>query len=144
MIDLADCDTMLPSVFDIRPNLDFDEKRRPYLFNSALISLSILLGRILKAVYSPSTFQAPCAARRRKCGRQADGTCAQPASCFSPKSTPRRSSRILRRELRSPFRFARSLTSALVNSWVGGLPEELRFQGPAKSTPEQGQYVRLR
>ena len=54
MIDLADCDTMLPSVFDIRPNLQFDAERRPYLFNSALISLSVLLGRILKGVYSPS------------------------------------------------------------------------------------------
>ncbi|GAA6000454.1 hypothetical protein JCM10207_008018 [Rhodosporidiobolus poonsookiae] len=53
-IDLADCDTMLPSVFDIRPNLDFNAESRPYLFNSALISLSILLGRILKAVYSPT------------------------------------------------------------------------------------------
>ena len=54
MIDLADCDCLLPSVFDIRPNLEFDAERRPYLFNSALISLSILLGRILKMVYSPS------------------------------------------------------------------------------------------
>ncbi|GAA5839856.1 hypothetical protein JCM11251_001233 [Rhodosporidiobolus azoricus] len=55
MIDLADCDTMLPSVFDIRPNSQgFDAENRPYLFNSALISLSILLGRILKAVYSPT------------------------------------------------------------------------------------------
>ena len=54
MIDLADCDTLLPSVFDIRPNRDFNSDHRPYLFNSALISLSVLLGRILKAVYSPS------------------------------------------------------------------------------------------
>lgn len=55
MIDLADCDCLLPSVFDIRPNSgQFDSERRPYLFNSALISLSILLGRITKLVYSPS------------------------------------------------------------------------------------------
>jgi len=57
MIDLADCDALLPSVFDIRPSTnrrDFDSGHRPYLFNSALISLSVLLGRILKSVYSPS------------------------------------------------------------------------------------------
>lgn len=54
MIDLADCDCLLPSVFDIRPNVEFDAENRPYAFNSALISLSILLGRILKLVYSPS------------------------------------------------------------------------------------------
>ncbi|BGP30501.1 hypothetical protein JCM10296v2_002256 [Rhodotorula toruloides] len=95
MIDLADCDTMLPSVFDIRPNLDFDEKRRPYLFNSALISLSILLGRILKAVYSPTGIML-----------------------LSEKH-------------------AKALVSDLA-AWMSGLPEELRFQGPAKSTPEQG------
>jgi hypothetical protein len=56
MIDLADCDCMLPSVFDIRPNLQFDAERKPYLFNGALLSLSILLGRIVKGVYSPSPF----------------------------------------------------------------------------------------
>ena len=60
MIDLADCDCLLPSVFDIRPNLEFDAERRPYLFNSALISLSILLGRILKMVYSPSRLTTKC------------------------------------------------------------------------------------
>ncbi|BGP38406.1 hypothetical protein JCM10450v2_002351 [Rhodotorula kratochvilovae] len=95
MIDLADCDTMLPSVFDIRPNLEFDSERRPYLFNSALISLSILLGRILKAVYSPTGIML-----------------------LSEKD-------------------AKSLVNDLA-AWVSGLPEELRFQGPDKSTPEQG------
>ncbi|GAA6051669.1 hypothetical protein JCM3770_001221 [Rhodotorula araucariae] len=95
MIDLADCDTMLPSVFDIRPNLEFDSERRPYLFNSALISLSILLGRILKAVYSPTGIML-----------------------LSEKD-------------------AKSLVNDLA-AWVSGLPEELRFQGPEKSTPEQG------
>lgn len=54
MIDLADCDALLPSVFDIRPNLEFDAENRPYLFNSALLALSVILGRILKMVYSPS------------------------------------------------------------------------------------------
>lgn len=54
MINLEDCDCLLPSAFDIRPNAEFDSERRPYLFNSTLISLSILLGRILKMVYSPS------------------------------------------------------------------------------------------
>ncbi len=57
MIDLADCDCQLPSAFDIkRPGLELDteENRRPFLFNSALVDLSILLGRILKAVYSPT------------------------------------------------------------------------------------------
>lgn len=56
MIDLADCDCLLPSVFDIRPAQQFDSERKPYLFNGALLSLSILLGRILKGVYSPSEF----------------------------------------------------------------------------------------
>lgn len=56
MIDLQDCDCLLPSIYDIRPNLEFDAEQRPYLFNSALISLSILLGRILKLVYSPSEY----------------------------------------------------------------------------------------
>lgn len=57
LIDLADCDCLLPSIYDIRPNTTFDAEQRPYLFNSALISLSILLGRILKSVYSPSKSQ---------------------------------------------------------------------------------------
>ncbi|GAA5976454.1 hypothetical protein JCM10908_005505 [Rhodotorula pacifica] len=95
MIDLADCDTMLPSVFDIRPNLQFDSERRPYLFNSALISLSVLLGRILKGVYSPTGI-------------------------------------MLLTE-----KHAKSLVSDL-NAWHDGLPEELKFRGPEKSTPEQG------
>jgi len=57
MIDLADCDCQLPSAFDVkRPGLELDteENRRPFLFNSALVDLSIILGRILKAVYSPT------------------------------------------------------------------------------------------
>ncbi|KAK4700690.1 hypothetical protein P7C70_g5556, partial [Phenoliferia sp. Uapishka_3] len=66
MIDLADCDCLLPSVFDIRPNAEFDAERRPYLFNSALISLSILLGRILKMVYSPTGIMTLSAAEAEK------------------------------------------------------------------------------
>ena len=54
MIDLADCDTMLPSVHDIRPALPFNAEQRPFMFNGAVLSLSILLGRILKGIYSPS------------------------------------------------------------------------------------------
>lgn len=54
MIDLADCDTELPSVHDIRPALPFDAEHRPFMFNGAVLSLSILLGRILKGIYSPS------------------------------------------------------------------------------------------
>lgn len=54
MIDLADCDTMLPSVHDIRPGMPVNADQRPFLFNGALLSLSILLGRILKGIYSPS------------------------------------------------------------------------------------------
>lgn len=54
MIDLADCDTMLPSVHDIRPALPFNAEQRPFIFNGAVLSLSILLGRILKGIYSPS------------------------------------------------------------------------------------------
>ncbi|KAK4053439.1 hypothetical protein OIV83_001605 [Microbotryomycetes sp. JL201] len=54
MIDLADCDTMLPSVHDIRPGQPVKADQRPFLFNGALLSLSILLGRILKGIYSPT------------------------------------------------------------------------------------------
>ncbi|KAK4058473.1 hypothetical protein OIO90_000634 [Microbotryomycetes sp. JL221] len=54
MIDLADCDTMLPSVHDIRPGQPVNADQRPFLFNGALLSLSILLGRILKGIYSPT------------------------------------------------------------------------------------------
>ncbi|GAA5829418.1 hypothetical protein JCM3766R1_001091 [Sporobolomyces carnicolor] len=99
MIDLADCDTLLPSVFDIRPNRDFNSDHRPYLFNSALISLSVLLGRILKAVYSPTGILM-----------------------LSEKD-------------------AKELVSDLA-AWVDGLPEELKFEGPEKSSPEQG-YLHL-
>ncbi|GAA5993885.1 hypothetical protein JCM5350_001583 [Sporobolomyces pararoseus] len=99
MIDLADCDALLPSVFDIRPNRDFNADHRPYLFNSALISLSVLLGRILKAVYSPTGILM-----------------------LSEKD-------------------GKALVSDLA-AWVDGLPEELRFEGPEKSSPEQG-YLHL-
>ncbi|BGP54251.1 hypothetical protein JCM8202v2_001828 [Rhodotorula sphaerocarpa] len=98
MIDLADCDTMLPSVFDIRPNLQFDSERRPYLFNSALISLSVLLGRILKGIYSPTGIML-----------------------LSEKH-------------------AKSLVSDL-NAWHDGLPEELKFCGSEKSSPEQVRFL---
>ncbi|KAM0788470.1 hypothetical protein ACM66B_001603 [Microbotryomycetes sp. NB124-2] len=54
MIDLGDCDTMLPSVHDIRPGQPVNAEQRPFLFNGALLSLSILLGRILKGIYSPT------------------------------------------------------------------------------------------
>ncbi|GAA5912172.1 Zn(II)2Cys6 transcription factor [Sporobolomyces salmoneus] len=99
MIDLADCDALLPSVFDIRPNRDFNSDHRPYLFNSALISLSVLLGRILKAVYSPTGILM-----------------------LSEKD-------------------AKELVSDLA-AWVDGLPEELKFEGPEKSSPESG-YLHL-
>ncbi|GAA6062132.1 hypothetical protein JCM10212_003167 [Sporobolomyces blumeae] len=95
MIDLADCDALLPSVFDIRPNRNFNADHRPYLFNSALISLSVLLGRILKAVYSPTGILM-----------------------LSEKE-------------------GKALVSDLA-AWVDGLPEELKFEGPENSSPEQG------
>ncbi|BGP14339.1 hypothetical protein JCM10213v2_002286 [Rhodosporidiobolus nylandii] len=95
MIDLADCDTMLPSVFDVRPGREVDSENRPYLFNSALISLSILLGRVLKAIYSPTGIML-----------------------LSEKD-------------------AKGLVDDLA-AWQDGLPAELRFQGPEKSTSEQG------
>ncbi|SCV71265.1 BQ2448_2853 [Microbotryum intermedium] len=99
MIDLADCDCLLPSVFDIRPGTDFDAERKPYLFNGALISLSILLGRIIKAIYSPTGIMTLSAS---------DAT-----SLFDD-----------------------------LEHWVSGLPSELRFNGPNKSTAEQG-FLRL-
>ncbi|KAM0754753.1 hypothetical protein T439DRAFT_120969 [Meredithblackwellia eburnea MCA 4105] len=95
MIDLRDCDCQLPSVFDIRPNLEFDAERKPYLFNSALISLSILLGRVLKAIYSPTGIMT-----------------------------------LLSSE-------AEQLLADL-DAWLQNLPPELRFEGPDKSSSEQG------
>ncbi|KAI5480442.1 nitrogen assimilation transcription factor [Pseudohyphozyma bogoriensis] len=95
MIDLADCDCLLPSVFDIRPNLQFDAERRPYLFNGALLALSILLGRILKMVYSPTGIMTLSS-------QDAD-----------------------------------ALISDL-DSWLESVPEELKFEGPEKSSSSAG------
>jgi hypothetical protein len=59
MIDLADCDRFLPSVHEILPGQspsDVNVSYRPYLANNSHIELAIILGKILKLLYSPSAF----------------------------------------------------------------------------------------
>lgn len=95
MIDLADCDTYQPSVYEVRagageaqdqPLVDLDQ--RPYLFNANLISLSVILGRILKAIYSPSALSDA------RLVAQSLTASAQPAFSHSQPRPPRNSSMI--------------------------------------------------
>lgn len=56
MIDLQDCDRLFPSEHQLLPKQEaVDDKSKPFLGNPAMIELSILLGNVLKLVYSPST-----------------------------------------------------------------------------------------
>jgi hypothetical protein len=59
MIDLADCDTMLPSVFDIRPNLQFDAERRPYLSASRMQSGEITHRLTIAAIHRSAIKHPP-------------------------------------------------------------------------------------
>lgn len=57
MIDLHDCDRFLPSVHEILPgqsHSDVNPNHRPYLANTYQIELAIILGKVLKLLYSPS------------------------------------------------------------------------------------------
>ncbi|KAH8913804.1 hypothetical protein BT69DRAFT_91777 [Atractiella rhizophila] len=57
VIDLADCDRLFPSVHDIVPGQEphqVDRGSRPYLFNTVMIQLSIILGKIQRSLYSPT------------------------------------------------------------------------------------------
>lgn len=113
MIDLADCDTMLPSVHDIRPALPFNAEQRPFMFNGAVLSLSILLGRILKGIYSPSEWILSSEMQE-----------ADPVFLAAGIMTLSSEEAV-------------SLTTDLA-TWVEKLPDDLRFKG-IKSTSEQGE-----
>lgn len=55
MIDLADCDRLYPSIHDHPPDslsIEVDTSRKPFLLNHWHLSLSIILGRVLKLLYS--------------------------------------------------------------------------------------------
>jgi hypothetical protein len=55
MIDLADCDRLYPSIHDHQPYMEssaVDTTQKPYLLNHWMLSLSIILGKVLKLLYS--------------------------------------------------------------------------------------------
>ena len=57
-IDLTDCDVRLPSPFEILrsptdPKSDLNTDR-PFAFNTEMLKLTILIGRVMKAIYSPT------------------------------------------------------------------------------------------
>lgn len=55
MIDLADCDRNFPSIYDYVPGVaaeDANKAQKPFLMNHWSLSLAILLGRVLKLLYS--------------------------------------------------------------------------------------------
>ncbi|KAI3484090.1 hypothetical protein L1887_52915 [Cichorium endivia] len=58
MIDLTDCDVRLPSPFEIlrSPNdLPSDPSTdRPFAYNTEMLKLTILFGRVMKTIYSPT------------------------------------------------------------------------------------------
>lgn len=55
MIDLADCDRLYPSIHDHPPEalpVPVDTTQKPFLLNHWHLSLTIILGRVLKLLYS--------------------------------------------------------------------------------------------
>lgn len=55
MISLEDCDRLYPSVHDTAPGDDadaVDTSKKPYLANHSMLSLTILLGKVMKLLYS--------------------------------------------------------------------------------------------
>lgn len=55
MIDLADCDRLYPSIHDHQPGAEgdaVDTLHKPYLLNHWMLSLSIILGKVTKMLYS--------------------------------------------------------------------------------------------
>lgn len=54
MIDISDCDRLFPCVHEVRPGAEVNQDRKPYAANVSMIELSILLGRVLKTLYSPT------------------------------------------------------------------------------------------
>jgi hypothetical protein len=56
MIDIADCDRLYPSVHEYLPGQPtemVDTTAKPFLGNASMIELSLLLGRVLKLLYTP-------------------------------------------------------------------------------------------
>ncbi|PWY98755.1 hypothetical protein BCV70DRAFT_145768, partial [Testicularia cyperi] len=58
MIDLTDCDVRLPSPFEVLrsvtdPRSDASTDR-PFAFNTEMLKLAILFGRVMKTIYSPT------------------------------------------------------------------------------------------
>lgn len=61
-IDLADCDRLFPSNIELQfgqAEADVDPRDQPYLAFNKLLELSILLGRVLKLMYTPSGSSYP-------------------------------------------------------------------------------------
>lgn len=58
MIDLADCDRLFPSIHEHHPGADdaavLDTSSKPYLVNHWMLSLTIILGKVIKLLYSAS------------------------------------------------------------------------------------------
>lgn len=55
MIDLSDCDRLYPSIHDHPVDDDLqvvDTSKKPYLLNHWMLSLSIILGKVLRLLYS--------------------------------------------------------------------------------------------
>jgi hypothetical protein len=55
MIDLADCDRLFPSIHEHHPSADpvyADSSATPYLLNHWMLSLTIILGKVIKLLYS--------------------------------------------------------------------------------------------
>ncbi|KAK0567858.1 hypothetical protein OC844_000059 [Tilletia horrida] len=57
-IDLTDCDVRLPSPYEVKrwaedPSAD-PTTDRPFAFNTEMLKLSILFGRVMKTIYSPT------------------------------------------------------------------------------------------
>ncbi|KAE8223279.1 hypothetical protein CF319_g3672 [Tilletia indica] len=57
-IDLTDCDVRLPSPYEVKrwaddPSAD-PSTDRPFAFNTEMLKLSILFGRVMKTIYSPT------------------------------------------------------------------------------------------
>ncbi|KAJ1020519.1 hypothetical protein NDA13_005835 [Ustilago tritici] len=58
MIDLTDCDVRLPSPYEIlRSSHDLPSDpatKRPFAYNTEMLKLTILFGRVMKTIYSPT------------------------------------------------------------------------------------------
>jgi hypothetical protein len=56
MIDISDCDRLYPSVYEFLPGQPaemVDTNSKPFVGNASMIELSLLLGKVLKLLYTP-------------------------------------------------------------------------------------------